>query len=147
MIRITTLDTLAVSTLVLAALAVSGSPGAHACPLGEQARVTEPSLPWSMRGVSLRGLKQGKPYVPPPPALTVRALGGDAPALMRVLRRTRIACGSGRGEVTVAVFGGRAVATATGFDSITAACIERAIEGESFSRIDEAFAHLTVELK
>jgi hypothetical protein len=141
-IRTTNVLAFAVSTSVLAALAVSEP--ASACPLGEQARVQAPVLPWSAaRGPTYKPLERA----PVVPMLAVKSAGGESAALLRVLSRTRLTCGRGKGELIVVVLNGRASATATGFDPLVGSCIEEAIETTRFVRIDDAFAHVQLELR
>lgn len=131
---------LAVGTLVLAASAVS----APSCPLGPQISVERPVLPWAQSSsrVSLAS------KVRSPPRLTLRTIvGGDGAVLVRTLSKIEMACGSGRGELTVRIERGVATATVTGLDLIATSCITRAIEQGRFTRIaNGTLARLAIEL-
>lgn len=134
---------LAVSTYVLAALAVSAP--AIACPLGEQANVDQPVLPW-LRTQARAPLE--KRHVLPPKLTLQTIVGGEGAALVRMLSKLEIACGSGRGELTVRIDRGTATASVTGFDPIAAPCITRAIEQTRFARIENGtIARLAIELR
>ncbi|MBA2540507.1 MAG: hypothetical protein H0V17_12775 [Deltaproteobacteria bacterium] len=135
---------LAVSTYVLAALAVSVP--AIACPLGEQANIDEPALPWIRTRTRV---PLGRPHVPPPPKLTLRTIvGDDGAALVRTLSKLELACGSGRGELTLRIDRGAATVSVSGFDPIATPCITRAIEQARFARIPSGtIARLAIELR
>lgn len=118
---------LAVSTLVLAALAVSES---AACPLGREIDLEEPVLPWQKSARPLV-LKVAKPAT-----VTLVTAVGDGLAVVKTLARVDLRCGSGRGEATVRIQRGQAIVTTTGFDPIVAGCVRAMFEDVRFTRIE-----------
>jgi hypothetical protein len=126
---------------VLAAMAIFGD--ATACPLGRELQVDQPTLPWQSKPLASRSLR----LPPSPPKMTV--LAGDATLARSIERELATAhCGVGRGELVVRVVRRTAVTTATGFDRITATCVERAIGVMAVRRIaDDSFARVAIELR
>lgn len=133
----------AVSTLVLAAMAVSAP--AIACPLGREIDLERPALPWMSSG-SVRGpLVAAK--LAKPPRVTLRTAVGDGAAVLRTLAHTDLVCGRGRGEIVVRVQRGQATVSTTGLDAIAGDCVRVAIERIRFTRIaDGTLAHVAIEL-
>lgn len=132
---------LAVSTLVLAALAVSE---AAACPLGREVDVEQPVLPWQRQ--AKHPLAHAKLSAPPKVALVTAV--GDGAAVVRTLSKIHLRCGSGRGEATVRVQRGQATASVTGFDPVIAECVRSAIAETRFTRAtDDAFVKVALELR
>ncbi len=127
---------LAVSTLVLAALAVSEG---AACPLGREIDLEQPVLPW---------LKSTRPLVlkvAKPATVTLVTAVGDGSAVVKTLARVDLRCGSGRGEATVRIRRGQAAATTSGFDPIVADCVRAAFEDVRFTRVaSETIARVCV---
>lgn len=122
-------------------MAVFGDAGA--CPLGEQARVERPVLPWTLREVRPTPLR----LAPAIPVLVVERTGGDGAALLRVLRRTRMRCGTGTGELVVVVIAGRTTATVRGLAPAVATCVKQTVEEARVRGIDDAFARVAIELR
>ncbi len=127
---------LAVSTLVLAALAVSES---AACPLGREVDLEQPVLPW---------LKSTHPLVwkvATPATVTLVTAVGDGASVVKTLARVDLRCGSGRGDVTVRIQRGQAAVTTTGFDPSVADCVRVAFENVRFTRIaNDTIARLRI---
>jgi hypothetical protein len=114
-----------------------------ACPLGKELQLDQPAVPWQVRPVAMRPLRRA----PSPPKLAV--LAGDA-ALARAIERELATahCGVGRGELLARVVQRAAIASVTGFDRITAACVPRAISAMSVRRIaDDTFVRVAIELR
>jgi hypothetical protein len=69
-----------------------------------------------------------------------------ARAIERELETAR--CGVGRGELVVRVVKRAPIATASGFDRITGACVESAVARVSVRRIaDDTFVRVAIELR
>ena len=117
---------LAVSTLVLAALAVSES---AACPLGREIDLEHPVLPWlaSTRPIALSVAK--------PATVALITAVGDGAAIVRTLARVELRCGRGQGEATVRIHQGQATVTTTGLDPVIADCVRAAYEDVRFTRV------------
>jgi len=132
---------IAVSTNVLAAMAVSG----QACPLDVELQVEDSSLTWS--SLLNRGPMQRHVHVPPPRAkVTLHDGTPGAHAIVRAIANTEIACGSGRGMVTVRVARGQVTVQPSGFAAPVASCLTRAIAGARFMRIEDEIARISIEL-
>lgn len=132
---------LAVSTLVLAALAVSE---AIACPLGREVDVEQPVLPWQQQAKHPLALSQ----LSAPPKVALVTAAGDGAAVVRTLSKIQLRCGSGRGEATVRVQRGQATASVTGFDSVIAECVRAAIAETRFTRATgDTFVKVALELR
>lgn len=129
------LMSLAVSTLVLAALAVSET---AACPLGREIDLEQPALPWvkASRPIALQVAK-------PATVALITAVGNGA-AIVKTLARVELRCGRGQGEATVLIQRGQAAVTTTGLDPVVADCVRAAFEGVRFTRIADAIARVRV---
>lgn len=126
---------LAVGTLVLAALAVSET---SACPLGREIDLAQPVLPWvtSTRPIVLEVAK--------PATVALITAVGDGAAVVRTLARVGLRCGRGRGEATLRIQRGQATVTTTGLDPIVAGCVRAAFEDVRFTRVADAIARVRV---
>jgi hypothetical protein len=123
-LRIRTVGGLAVSTLVLAALAVSES---AACPLGREIDLEHPVLPWLATPIALSVAK--------PATVALITAVGDGAAIVRTLARVELRCGRGQGEATVRIHRGQATVTTTGLDPVIADCVRAAYEDVRFTRV------------
>jgi hypothetical protein len=129
---------LAVSTLVLAALAVSE---VAACPLGPDVDRARPTLPWQ-QPMQRDPLKYAR--VAKPPVVTLLTDLGRGKAVAKTIAGLEMACGSGRGEAIVRVTRGNATATVTGFDR--AECVRDAIQNARFTTTD-TIVRVAIELR
>ncbi len=144
----------AVSTLVLAAMAVSDP--AIACPLGREVDLDQPVLSWQLGARTRDPLVAARPIaarpinakLAKPPRVTLRTAVGDGAAVVRTLAHTEVLCGRGRGEMIVRVQHGQATISTTGLDPIMADCVRIAIERVRFTRVaDGTLAHVAIELE
>lgn len=129
---------LAVSTLVLAALAVSE---VAACPLGPDVDRARPTLPWQ-QPVERDRLKYAR--VAKPPVVTLLTEVGRGKAVVKTIASLEMACGSGRGEAIVRITRGNATATVTGLDQVE--CVRDAIQHARFTTTD-TIVRVAIELR
>lgn len=120
----------AVSTLVLAAMAVSE---ASACPLGRAVDLEQPALPWITGVFHAATPPSATPKATPD--LAVLAAVGDGAGVVHVLERVEFRCVRGHGELVLRVTRGRAAVTVSGFEPRMADCVRHAIEDARFTRV------------
>lgn len=139
---------IAVSTVVLAAMAVS----ATACPLGVELTVEHPVLPWWSRSLDPFPLwRDSKPAPVPEPKLALinGTDGGDA--IVRAIGREGSAlgaCGKGRGELVVRRARGISTVQVSGLPEAIATCVTAAVEHAPMYRIaDGTIAQISIELR